>query len=157
MATDAAERAKKSAQAEKGEAQERVNELQAMYQNLVGSKRKVEGDFAALQDEIEELDVAKGAAEDRANKATSEIARIMGELAAAQEAASIAESSRSLMAKQVSEANARAEAAEASGGKGLKSQLRKLEQRILELENDLDTESRKAGEATKIARRAEKQ
>jgi len=157
MATDQAERGKKSAQAEKQEAAERVNELTILYQNLVGSKRKVEGDFAALQDEIEELDHAKSAAEERAVKATSEVARVMAELAAAQEAASIAENSRHMMAKQVSDANSRAEAAESNGGKGLKTQLRKLEQRILELENDLDAESRKAGEANKGARRAEKQ
>jgi len=157
MSADQADRGKKAAQVEKTEAMERVSELTVLYQNLVSSKRKVEGDFAALSDEVEELDAARHTAEDRANKATSEISRVISDLAAAQEAASIAESSRHLMAKSVAEANARAESAEANGGKGLKTQLRKLEQRILELENDLDAESRKAGEATKVGRRADKQ
>merc|ERR1711881_194461 len=149
--------AKKLAIAEKQEVSDRAAELHTMYHNLQVAKRKAEGDFHALQEEIEELESEKSAAEDRANKAGSEIARVMADLAASQEALSMADKSKHLMAKQVAEAVARAEAAESSGGKGLKNQIRKLEARIVELESDVDTEARKASEAIKVGRKAEKQ
>merc|ERR1712034_226627 len=57
---------------------------------------------------------------------------------------------------QVADLQAQLEDAEASGGKGLKNQIRKLEQRILELESDLDTEGRKSAEVVKVARKADK-
>ena len=53
--------------------------------------------------------------------------------------------------KQVSELNNRLEQAE-NNGKGLKNQIRRLEQRIMELENDLDSEARNSTETVKGAR-----
>lgn len=96
------------------------------------------------------------AADDRANKATAEVARLMSELAAAQEAGSTSEKGRALLCKQVSELTIRIEEAENNGGKGLKNTIRKLEQRIMELESDLDTQTRAAAEQIKNARKSEK-
>merc|ERR1739838_159084 len=95
-------------------------------------------------------------AEAGAAKSMSEVARLMTELNGAHESRLNADKSRALLAKQVADLQGQLEAAEAAGGKGLKNQIRKLEQRILELESDLDTEGRKSSEIVKAARKAEK-
>merc|ERR1719494_684418 len=127
-----------------------------MYNNVTAAKRKAEGDYHALQEEIDELENEARSADDRANKATAEVARLMAELATTAEAASTAEKSRGSLARQVQELTVRAEEAEMNGGKGLKLQIRKLEGKVMELENDLDTTNRAATEQGKLARRAEK-
>merc|ERR1719283_588845 len=85
-----------------------------------------------------------------------EVARLMSELNASHESAANADRSRALLAKQVADLTGQLEDAEASGGKGLKAQIRKLEGRILELESDLDTEGRRSADVAKDARRADK-
>jgi myosin protein heavy chain/myosin heavy chain 6/7 len=47
------------------------------------------------------------------------------------------------------------EAAEEMGGKSLKNQIKKLEQRIMDLESDLDTEGRKSAQVVKAARKSD--
>eukprot|EP00493_Phyllostaurus_siculus_P012185 UN12361 len=61
-----------------------------------------------------------------------------------------------MLAKQVSDLQLQLEDAEANSGKGLKNQIRKMEQRIIELESDLDTKGRKSAEIVKAARKADK-
>ena len=80
----------------------------------------------------------------------------MAELNGAQDSASTADKARANAAKQAAELQSRLEEAEAQGGKGLKNQIRKLESRIMELENDLDTEARKSADVIKTARKTEK-
>jgi myosin heavy chain 6/7 len=156
LAYEQAERAKKLAQAEAADAIARAGEVSATLNHISAAKRKAEGDYHALQDEIDELENEKFAAQDRANKSAAELAKVVNELAAAQSATAAAEASRVNLANQISGLTARAEEAEGSQGKGLKAAIRKLEQRIIELESDLDTEARKAAEAVKVGRKAEK-
>jgi len=156
LAFEQAERAKKLAQAEAADAINRASEVGATLNHISAAKRKAEGDYHALQDEIDELENEKYAATDKANKAAAEVAKVVNELAAAQNAAAAAEASRANLANQVLALTARAEDAEGAQGKGLKAAIRKLEQRIIELESDLDTEARKAAEAVKVGRKAEK-
>jgi len=156
LALDQAERAKKGALAEKSEQSDRVAELQAMYNSISNAKRKAEADYQTLHDELEELENAKIAAEEKGQRAAAEVSRLAAELVSAQENAGAAEKSREAIAKTVSDLTSRAEEAESTGGKGAKLAARKLEQRIMELENDLDTEARKGADAVKAARKAEK-
>jgi len=156
LAFEQAERAKKLAQAEAADAVTRAGDVASTLNHISAAKRKAEGDYHALQDEIDELENDKYAAQDKANKAASELAKVINELAAAQNATAAAEASRANLANQVSALTARAEEAEGTQGKGLKGAIRKLEQRIIELESDLDTEARKATEAVKVGRKSEK-
>merc|ERR1711890_142250 len=55
VALEQAERARKLAENEKAENIDRLAELQSLYNNAAQGKRKAEGDFHALQEEIEEL------------------------------------------------------------------------------------------------------
>ena len=156
LAYEQAERAKKLAQAEAADAIGRAGEVGSTLNHISAAKRKAEADYHSLQDEIDELENDKYAAQDRANKASAELAKVVNELAAAQAATAAAEASRVNLSNQISGLTARAEEAEGSQGKGLKAAIRKLEQRIIELESDLDTEARKAAEAVKVGRKAEK-
>merc|ERR1712136_543692 len=67
-----------------------------------------------------------------------------------------AEKSRAVLAKQVADLQVKLEESESGGGRGVKAQIRKLEQRIMELESDLDTEARKSADVLKQARKADK-
>lgn len=156
VALEQTDRARKLAENERSEHLDRLGELQALYNNAANGKRKAEGDFHALQEEIEELENEAKGADEKAAKAMSEVARLMTELNSSHESALNADKSRALLAKQVADLQAQLEDAEAAGGKGLKNQIRKLEQRILELESDLDTEGRKGAEIVKAARKADK-
>merc|ERR1712013_380466 len=112
VALEAAERARKAAGSEKVETSDRLAELQAMYNNAANGKRK------------------------------AEVARLISELNNANEGTGNAEKSRAVLAKQVADLQVRLEESETGGGRGVKAQIRKLEQRIMELESDLDTEAR---------------
>ena len=70
------------------------------------------------------------ASEDKAAKAVAEVARLMSELSSSHEQTMAAERARSLMAKQLTEVQARAEEAESSGGRGLKGTIKGLEARV---------------------------
>ena len=130
VALEQADRARKLAENEKTENADRVAELQAMYSNVLNAKRKAEGDYHALQEEIEELENEAKAGEEKGQRAMAEVARLIGELNSAQETTSTVEKSRALLAKQITELQSRLEDAETHGGKGLKCQVRKLEGRV---------------------------
>merc|ERR1711951_334294 len=156
VAVEQSDRARKIAEGEKSDHLDRIQELQTLYNNAANGKRKAEGDFHALQEEIVELENESKAGEEKIAKAMAEVQRVMGDLSAAHEAAANSDRSRTLLAKQVADLQAQLEEAENAGGKGLKLQVRKLEGRILELESDLDTEGRRSAEVAKQARKDDK-
>merc|ERR1712168_1596952 len=86
----------------------------------------------------------------------AEVARMITELNNATEGTGNAEKSRAVLSKQVADLQVKLEESETGGGRGVKAQIRKLEQRIMELESDLDTEARKSADVLKQARKAEK-
>ena len=156
VALEASERARKAAESEKVESSDRLAELQAMYNNAANGKRKAENDYHSLQEEVEELENDAKASEDKAARAMAEVARLISELNNATEGTGNAEKSRAILAKQVADLQVKLEESESGGGRGVKAQIRKLEQRIMELESDLDTEARKSADVLKQARKADK-
>jgi len=58
----------------------RVNELSITITNLNNDKRRLEGDLANLQAELEEALIARRAADDRADRAQAEVNRLAEEL-----------------------------------------------------------------------------
>jgi len=154
VANEQIDRTRKMAEAERADHLDRIAELQALYNNAAIGKRKAEGDYHALQAEIEELENLAKAGEDKAAKAAAEIDRVLSDLNAAHEAVSHSDKSRSLLATQVAELHAQIDELQTSGP--LKTQIRRLEGRILELESDLDTEGRRSADVAKQARKADK-
>jgi len=63
-----------------GELTVRVNELSVTMTNLNNDKRRLEGDLANLQAELEEALAARRAAEDRADRTQMEMNRLVEEL-----------------------------------------------------------------------------
>merc|ERR1712212_1246221 len=104
VALEQSERARKLAESLTNENSDRLNELQALYGAAAAAKRKVGDDYHALQDEIEELENAASAAEDKAARAAGEVARVQAELNAANLGTANAEKSRSMIAKQLADA-----------------------------------------------------
>jgi len=153
LALEQSERARKLAESLTNENSDRLNELQALYAAAASAKRKVDDDYHALQDEMEELENKASSAEDKAGKASAELGRVAADLAAANAATANAEKSRSLVAKQLADANLALEEAEGGGGRGIKAQIRQLELKIMELESDLDAEARKSADVMKTARK----
>merc|ERR1712183_925657 len=103
-----------------------------------------------------ELENDAKASEDKAARAMAEVARLISELNNASEGTGNAEKSRALLAKQVADLQVKLEESESGGGRGVKAQIRRLEQRIMELESDLDTKARKSADVLKQARKADK-
>merc|ERR1712070_129869 len=117
--------------------------------------RKVEGDYHDLEAQMEELELEAKANEGKANRATSEVARLMAELANAQDAVAMGDKSRSVLANQVADLQAQLEEAESQSGRGLKVQLSKLEMRIAELESDAESDARRNAEVMKQSKKAD--
>lgn len=118
------------AEGEKGDLISRISELESLYSGAANAKRKAEGDYHALHEEIENLENDVRAAEERATKAMNEVARLMNDLNSANENASTADKSRQLLARQIADLQSQLETAEAASGSGLKSTLKRLEMRV---------------------------
>merc|ERR1712183_1100756 len=149
IALESAKRGQKTAEADKLEATDRLVDLQDMYNTASSAKRSAENDFHALQGEVDELENSAKSAEEKAARAGAEVAKLLAELANVTDGASNAERSRAALAKQNADMAVRLEEAEAGGSRSIKAQMRKLENRIAELESDLDTEARKSANVIK--------
>ena len=94
--------------------------------------------------------------EDNAKKAMADAAKIAEELRHEQDHASQIEKLRRALEAQVKELQARLDEAEASALKGGKKIIQKLEQRVRELEVELENESRRYSETEKNLRKQER-
>merc|ERR1739838_659324 len=149
VALTQSDRARKLAESEKNENTDRLVELQALYTAAANGKRKADDDFHALHEEMEELENAAQAGTEKAAKAAVDVGRLAADLASANAATANAEKSRGVLAKQVADLQLQLEEIESGGGRGVKSQIRSLELKIMELESDLDTEARRTADVLK--------
>merc|ERR1712141_361278 len=138
------------------EVSDRVSELTNQNTSLASAKRKLENDCQAMQVDLEDQSHELRAAEEAAKKAMSDAARIAEELRQEQEHAGSIEKMRRTMESQVKELQARLDEAEAAGLKGGKRMIQKLEQRVRELEVELDNEQRRHAETAKGMRKQDR-
>lgn len=94
--------------------------------------------------------------EEKAKKAMVDAARLADELRAEQDHAQTQEKLRKALETQIKELQVRLDEAEANALKGGKKAIQKLEQRVRELENELDGEQRRHADAQKNLRKAER-
>merc|ERR1719339_695621 len=144
-----AERARKAAENELSDANDRANELTAQVSSVSGQKRKLEGDVQAMQTDLEEMSTELRASEERSKKAMSDAARLADELRHEQEHSSQVEKLRKGLENQLKDFQVRLEEAEAQALKGGKKMIQKLENRVRELKNELDNEQRRHAETQK--------
>ncbi|GAB6026685.1 hypothetical protein CHUAL_013196 [Chamberlinius hualienensis] len=151
-----ADRARRSAEAELAEAHDQLNELSASNSSLSVIKRKLEGELQTLHADLDEILNEAKQSEEKAKKAMVDAARLADELRAEQEHAQILDKLRKALEQQVKELQVRVDEAEAAALRGGKKIIQKLEQKVRELENELDSEQRRHADAQKNLRKSER-
>lgn len=94
--------------------------------------------------------------EEKAKKAMVDAARLADELRAEQDHAQTQEKLRKALEQQIKDLQVRLDEAESNALKGGKKAIQKLEQRVRELENELDGEQRRHADAQKNLRKTER-
>jgi len=151
-----ADRARRQAETELSEAHEHLHDLTAQHASLSAAKRKMESELQTLHTDLDEmLNEAKNS-EDKAKKAMVDAARLADELRAEQEHALNQERMRKALEIQVKELQVRLDESENNALKGGKKAIQKLEQRVRELEQELDGETRRHADAQKNLRKSER-
>lgn len=110
----------------------------------------------ALQSDLDEMLNEAKANEEKAKKAMVDAARLADELRAEQEHALQQEKMRKSMEQNIKDLQVRLDEAEAAALKGGKKVIQKLEQKVRELEQELESEQRRHGDASKNLRKAER-
>lgn len=109
-----------------------------------------------FQSDLDELLNEAKNSEEKAKKAMVDAARLADELRAEQDHAQTQEKLRKALETQIKELQVRLDEAEQNALKGGKKAIQKLEQRVRELENELDGEQRRHADAQKNLRKAER-
>jgi len=153
---DVAERARKCAEGELHDAADRVSELSTATTSLNAIKRKLEADVAAMQTDLEDQAAELRVADENSKKAMSDASSLATELRSEQEHYGHIEKMRRALESQMKEAQIRLDEAEASSMKGGKRMIQKLEQRVRELEVELDNEQRRHSDSAKGLRKQDR-
>merc|ERR1711881_389224 len=153
---DAAERARKCAEGELHEAADRVSELSTTTTSLNAIKRKLEADVAAMQTDLEDQSAELRIADENSKKAMADASSLATELRSEQEHYGHIEKMRRALESQMKEAQIRLDEAEASSMKGGKRMIQKSEQRVRELEVELDNEQRRHSDSAKGLRKQDR-
>merc|ERR1712038_1693075 len=138
-----AERGRKLAETELNESSERSNLLHTQNTALINQKRKLEAELQQLQGEIEESVSECRNAEEKAKKAITDAAMMAEELKKEQDQSSHLERMKKNMENSVKDLQLRLDEAEQVALKGGRKQVQKMEARLRELENELDSEQRR--------------
>uniref|UniRef100_A0A8D0HRE1 Myosin-7 n=1 Tax=Sphenodon punctatus TaxID=8508 RepID=A0A8D0HRE1_SPHPU len=150
------ERARKLAEQELIEASERVQLLHSQNTSLINQKKKMESDLSQLQSEVEEAVQECRNAEEKAKKAITDAAMMAEELKKEQDTSAHLERMKKNMEQTIKDLQLRLDEAEQLALKGGKKQLQKLEARVRELENELESEQKRNVESVKGMRKFER-
>merc|ERR1712095_60909 len=151
-----ADRQRRSAEQELSDVMEQVADCTLQNQHLQSNKRKLDSEMQTMHADLEEMGNERRLAEDKAKKAMIDAARLADELRAEQENAQFAERNRRSMDCQVKDMQTKLDEAEQLAVKGGKKVTSRLEQKIKDLESQMDDEQRRLVEAQKSQRRTER-
>ncbi|UXI16071.1 very-long-chain 3R-3-hydroxyacyl-CoA dehydratase [Sarcoptes scabiei] len=141
---------------ELGEMNELNAELNGMNAALSNSKRKLEGEHQILKSDLDEALNEIKLLDDKCKKAIMDAARLADELREEQEHAQQEEKMRKALDEQVKELAVRLEEAEAAAMIAGRKTIAKLEARVRELTQELESEQRKYTESSKNLRKADR-
>ncbi|XP_064201635.1 myosin heavy chain, skeletal muscle-like [Anguilla rostrata] len=150
------ERGRKLAEQELLDVSERVQLLHSQNTSLLNQKKKLEGDTAQLQTEVEEAIQECRNAEEKAKKAITDAAMMAEELKKEQDTSAHLERMKKNMEQTIKDLQHRLDEAEQIAMKGGKKQVQKLEARVKELENEVEAEQKKGSDAVKGIRKYER-
>merc|ERR1712071_171079 len=148
-AVEQAERGRKLAETELNESNERSNLLHTQNTALINSKRKTETELQQAQGEVEESISECRNAEEKAKKSITDAAMMSEELKKEQDQCQHLERMKKNMESTVKELQVRLGEAEQVALKGGRKQVQKLEARMREIENELDSEQKRTAESIK--------
>merc|ERR1711976_1088949 len=151
-----ADRQRRSAEQELSDVMEQVADCTLQNQSLQASKRKLDSDVQTMPAALEEMLHESRIAEEKAKKAMIDAARLADELRAEQENAQHAERNRRALDCQVKDMQVKLDEAEQLAVKGGKKLTSRLEQKIKDLEGQMDEEQRRLVEAQKSQRRTDR-
>uniref|UniRef100_A0A7N6BTJ5 Myosin heavy chain 6 n=1 Tax=Anabas testudineus TaxID=64144 RepID=A0A7N6BTJ5_ANATE len=155
-ALEQTERGRKLAEQELMDVTERVQLLHSQNTSLINQKKKLEADTSQLQTEVEEAVQECRNAEEKAKKAITDAAMMAEELKKEQDTSAHLERMKKNMEQTIKDLQHRLDEAEQIAMKGGKKQVQKLEARVKELENEVESEQRKASDAVKGVRKYER-
>merc|ERR1712226_1006410 len=155
-AVEQAERGRKLAETELNESNERSNLLHTQNTALINQKRKLETELQTVQGEVEEAISECRNAEEKAKKSITDAAMMSEELKKEQDQSSHLERMKKNMETTVKDLQVRLDEAEQVALKGGRKQVQKLEARMRELENELDSEQRRTADTIKATRKFER-
>ncbi|KAJ3594944.1 hypothetical protein NHX12_004249 [Muraenolepis orangiensis] len=155
-ALEQTERGRKLAEQELLDVSERVQLLHSQNTSLINQKKKLEADTSQLQSEVEEAVQECRNAEEKAKKAITDAAMMAEELKKEQDTSSHLERMKKNMEQTIKDLQHRLDEAEQIAMKGGKKQVQKLEARVRELENEVESEQKKSCEAVKGIRKYER-
>ncbi|XP_011614688.1 myosin-7 [Takifugu rubripes] len=155
-ALEQTERSRKLAEQELLDVSERVQLLHSQNTALINQKKKLEVDASQLQTEVEEAVQECRNAEDKAKKAITDAAMMAEELKKEQDTSAHLERMKKNMEQTIKDLQHRLDEAEQIAMKGGKKQVQKLEARVRELENEVESEQKKSTEAAKGIRKYER-
>ncbi|KAL0596833.1 Myosin-3 [Plecturocebus cupreus] len=150
------ERARKLAEQELLDSNERVQLLHTQNTSLIHTKKKLETDLMQLQSEVEDASRDARNAEEKAKKAITDAAMMAEELKKEQDTSAHLERMKKNLEQTVKDLQHRLDEAEQLALKGGKKQIQKLEARIRELEFELEGEQKKNTESVKGLRKYER-
>merc|ERR1712226_870496 len=142
-AVEQAEKGRKGAEQELMEANERANLLHTQNTALANQKRKLEQELIAVANEVEEAVQEAKNAEEKARKSISDAALMAEELKKEQDTCAHLDRMKRSQEAAVKDLQARLDDAEQVALKGGKKHVQKLEQRVRELEGELEAERRR--------------
>ncbi|KXJ68998.1 hypothetical protein RP20_CCG000603 [Aedes albopictus] len=151
-----ADRGRRQAEQELSDAHEQLNEVSAQNASIGAAKRKLESELQTLHSDLDELLNEAKNSEEKAKKAMVDAARLADELRAEQDHAQTQEKLRKALEQQIKELQVRLDDAETNALKGGKKAIQKLEQRVREIESELDSEQRRHADAQKNLRKSER-
>uniref|UniRef100_A0A3B5Q513 Myosin heavy chain, fast skeletal muscle-like n=1 Tax=Xiphophorus maculatus TaxID=8083 RepID=A0A3B5Q513_XIPMA len=155
-ALEQTERSRKVAEQELVDASERVGLLHSQNTSLLNTKKKLESDLVQVQGEVDDAVQEARNAEDKAKKAITDAAMMAEELKKEQDTSAHLERMKKNLEVTVKDLQHRLDEAENLAMKGGKKQLQKLEQRVHELEAEVEGEQRRGSDAVKGVRKYER-
>ncbi|XP_061702261.1 myosin-8-like isoform X4 [Syngnathoides biaculeatus] len=151
-----AERSRKLAEQELMESSERTQLLHSQNTGLLNSKRKMESELAQLQVEMKDTVQEAKNTDEKAKKAMTEAAMMAKELKKEQDTSTHLERMKKNLEVTVKDLQQRLDEAESLAMKGGKKELQKMENRVRELENELEAEQKRGVDAVKGVRKCER-
>jgi len=151
-----ADRARRSAEQELTDCHESISDLTVQNQSLAAMKRKIEQELENLRQDIDDMKNEAMMSDEKAKNAMLDAAKLAEELRNEQEHVARVEHDRKIAEAQIKDLQIKIDDVETAAMKHGKRACIKLESRIKELENELDSEQRRLSDSTKTLRKSER-